>query len=44
MWEHAYYLQYRNVKGDWVNAFWEVVNWQDVARRLTRVRTLDLAL
>jgi Fe-Mn family superoxide dismutase len=44
MWEHAYYLQYRNVKGDWVNAFWEVVNWQDVASRLTRVRTLDLAL
>jgi Fe-Mn family superoxide dismutase len=44
MWEHAYYLQYRNVKGDWVNAFWEVVNWEDVARRLNSVRTLDLVL
>jgi Fe-Mn family superoxide dismutase len=44
MWEHAYYLQYRNVKGDWVNAFWRVVNWDDVARRLKGVRTLDLGL
>jgi len=44
MWEHAYYLQYRNVKGDWVNAFWRVVNWEDVARRLNSVRTLDLVL
>ena len=44
MWEHAYYLQYRNVKKDWVNAFWEVVNWEDVARRLHSVHTLDLVL
>ena len=44
MWEHAYYLQYRNVKGSWVDAFWGVVNWEDVARRLASVRTLDLAL
>jgi superoxide dismutase, Fe-Mn family len=33
-WEHAYYLQYKNVKADWVKAFWEIVNWPDVARRL----------
>jgi Fe-Mn family superoxide dismutase len=44
MWEHAYYLQYQNVKADWVNAFWEVVNWEDVAQRLSSVRTLDLLL
>ena len=44
MWEHAYYLQYRNVKSDWVNAFWEIVNWEDVARRFNSVRTLDLVL
>jgi Fe-Mn family superoxide dismutase len=44
MWEHAYYLQYRNVKGDWVAAFWKLVNWPDVATRFARVRTLDLAL
>jgi Fe-Mn family superoxide dismutase len=33
MWEHAYYLQYENVKGDWVKAFWNVVNWPDVSAR-----------
>jgi superoxide dismutase, Fe-Mn family len=44
MWEHAYYLQYLNVKGDWVKAFWKVVNWEDVAGRLRAVRPLDLAL
>jgi Fe-Mn family superoxide dismutase len=44
MWEHAYYLQYRNLKGDWVKAFWRIVNWPDVARRFASVRALDLAL
>jgi len=44
MWEHAYYLQYKNVKADWVKAFWQVVNWADVAKRLASVRSLDLAL
>jgi len=44
MWEHAYYLQYKNVKADWVKAFWQLVNWADVAQRLGRVRALDLAL
>jgi superoxide dismutase, Fe-Mn family len=33
MWEHAFYLQYENVKGDWVKAFWNLVNWPDVAAR-----------
>ena len=32
-WEHAFYLQYKNVKADYVKAFWEIVNWHDVARR-----------
>ena len=44
MWEHAYYLQYANVKGDWVKAFWKLVNWEDVRQRLDKVRTLDLGL
>jgi len=44
MWEHAYYLQYRNVKGDWLKAFWKLVDWSDVTRRFRSVRTLDLAL
>jgi Fe-Mn family superoxide dismutase len=38
MWEHAYYLQYKNVKADWVKSFWEIANWPDVAARLERVR------
>jgi Fe-Mn family superoxide dismutase len=42
MWEHAYYLQYKNVKADWVKAFWEIVNWPDVASRFERARTLRL--
>ncbi|MCK6209340.1 superoxide dismutase [Georgenia sp. EYE_87] len=34
MWEHAFYLDYLNVKADYVKAFWNIVNWQDVAARL----------
>jgi superoxide dismutase, Fe-Mn family len=44
MWEHAYYLQYQNVKANWVKAFWKMVDWEDVDRRFASVRTLDLAL
>jgi Fe-Mn family superoxide dismutase len=33
-WEHAFYLQYKNVKADFVTAFWKIVDWADVDRRL----------
>ena len=34
VWEHAYYLQYKNVRPDYVNNIWKIVNWNDVAERL----------
>lgn len=33
MWEHAFYLQYKNVKADYVKAVWNVFNWDEVATR-----------
>lgn len=41
-WEHAWYLQYKNVKADYVSAFWNVVNWPDVADRFAKVRGVAL--
>ena len=42
MWEHAFYLQYKNVKADYVKAFWNVVNWADVAKRFEDARKVAL--
>jgi Fe-Mn family superoxide dismutase len=38
MWEHAFYLDYFNVKADYVKAWWNIVNWQNVAQRLEAAR------
>ncbi|MFT0762150.1 superoxide dismutase [Scrofimicrobium sp. R131] len=38
MWEHAFYLDYKNVKAKYVEAWWNVVNWDDVAERYQRAK------
>jgi Fe-Mn family superoxide dismutase len=37
VWEHAYYLQYKNVRAEYVKAIWNVINWQNVAERFLAV-------
>jgi Fe-Mn family superoxide dismutase len=44
MWEHAFYLQYKNVKPDYVKAWWNVVNWSDAQARFDAARTNSAGL
>jgi Fe-Mn family superoxide dismutase len=39
VWEHAYYIDYKNDRAKFVDAFWNIANWDVVAQRFDKVKT-----
>lgn len=44
LWEHAYYLKYKNKRADYIEAWWNVVNWGEVEKRFNKALSPNLAL
>lgn len=44
VWEHAYYLDYKNVRADYVKAFWNIANWDNVQKRFAVAREKSAGL
>ena len=42
VWEHAYYLQYANLRADYINAIWNIIDWSDVAKRFASAQQLAI--
>ena len=40
VWEHAYYIDYRNARPDYLNAFWSLVHWDFIASNLPRIHVI----
>jgi len=38
VWEHAYYLKYKNARAEWIKAYWEIINWSKVNERLAQAK------